>query len=352
MKIRFNKAGETKPTEKSGFKVNYAQAKRGGYRVRWYILLALILSPLAILVWFFGKDLAFVRADGILTMNPLIINAPIDGKITELWVNDEQIVNANQALLSFSIATLSAQKALLKDDIAKLEQGLAQINDGVKRNLSSSLLSAQKNLKQHQEFEQEYRQYQEQGLMSLDEVATLQNQYFSAEQGVFKVQQQLSQEQERMLAGPAQQWRNQLRLQVLELQQQIDQRTLTAPYQTKVSEMMVQVGQYVEKGTPLLILAGRNQPEVQVYLPPKYIEYGQLGRTATVTLPNGEDYLAEVLRGTEIAQKIPDILSGPFEGAEPALKVSLSVPKRLKQQIVEGMPVSVRFHYVNRDLNK
>ncbi|UPW19358.1 biotin/lipoyl-binding protein [Agarivorans sp. TSD2052] len=350
MKVSFTRAQQENQTNQSGFKTNYAKAKRGGYRLRWYLVVALVLSPLILVSWFFGKDLAVVRAEGVLTMAPLTINSPIDGKIEEVWVKDEQGLTAGQAILRFSSAGLEAQKALLSREITQLEEDMQVLQGSVKNNLMNSLNAARENQEMQQQLKQEYLEFQKQGLMSLDEIATLQNQHFSARQGVFNAQQQLSQEQERLLAGSAKQWRNQLQLQLLEIKEQIEQHTLTSPYPSKIAEMLVQPGQFVEKGTPLFIIAGKEQAETQVYLAPKYIEYGQIGRTATVTLPNGDSYLAKVSKSSEITRRIPEILSGPFEGAKPALRISLSVPSDLKYK-VEGLPVTVRFHYINRQVD-
>ena len=51
MKIRFNSDKERNPTQDGGLKVLYAPGKRVAFRLRWYLILLLISSPL---LWFFG----------------------------------------------------------------------------------------------------------------------------------------------------------------------------------------------------------------------------------------------------------------------------------------------------------
>ena len=37
------------PTVERGLKVEYAQAKRGGFRGRWYLLLVLVIAPVLVM---------------------------------------------------------------------------------------------------------------------------------------------------------------------------------------------------------------------------------------------------------------------------------------------------------------
>ena len=46
MKVNFHLDKKNKPQSESGMKVAYGQAKRGGYRLRWYLILAIVISPL------------------------------------------------------------------------------------------------------------------------------------------------------------------------------------------------------------------------------------------------------------------------------------------------------------------
>ena len=55
MKVKFHLDKKNKPQSDDGVKVAYGQAKRGGYRFRWYLILSLVISPLLFVAYFFLK---------------------------------------------------------------------------------------------------------------------------------------------------------------------------------------------------------------------------------------------------------------------------------------------------------
>lgn len=52
MKVNFHLDKKNKPQSESGMKVVYGQAKRGGYRLRWYLILAIVVSPLLFMAYY------------------------------------------------------------------------------------------------------------------------------------------------------------------------------------------------------------------------------------------------------------------------------------------------------------
>lgn len=52
MKIKFSSAKEQQPTQEQGLQVLYAPGKRLAFRVRWYLILLAVLSPL---LWLIGR---------------------------------------------------------------------------------------------------------------------------------------------------------------------------------------------------------------------------------------------------------------------------------------------------------
>jgi hypothetical protein len=45
MKVRFKGLRTPEPEQQRGFKVSYGPGKRQAFRWRWYLMLALVLSP-------------------------------------------------------------------------------------------------------------------------------------------------------------------------------------------------------------------------------------------------------------------------------------------------------------------
>ena len=58
MKISYSAGSKsTKPTIEQGLKVDYAAAKRGAYKARWYMLLAVIILPMLLILWLLSRPL-------------------------------------------------------------------------------------------------------------------------------------------------------------------------------------------------------------------------------------------------------------------------------------------------------
>lgn len=56
MKVKFHLEKDKQPTSDNGMKIIYGSAKRGGYRFRWYCILALVLSPILIMAYVFFQQ--------------------------------------------------------------------------------------------------------------------------------------------------------------------------------------------------------------------------------------------------------------------------------------------------------
>jgi hypothetical protein len=89
---------------------------------------------------------------------------------------------------------------------------------------------------------------------------------------------------------------------------------------------------------------------VVAYLAPKYVKYAQIGRYATVTLPGGRKLKARVSENANLTKRLPADLSSPIGSRDLMLLVNLELLMPLPEiQRVDGLPVSVRFHYRNTD---
>ncbi len=75
MKVNFHLDKKNKPQSESGMKVVYGQAKRGGYRLRWYLILAIVVSPLLFMAYYLFRTQVLVTAPAIITSYPLTVTA-------------------------------------------------------------------------------------------------------------------------------------------------------------------------------------------------------------------------------------------------------------------------------------
>ena len=79
MKISYSAgAKSTRPTIEQGLKVDYAAAKRGAYKARWYMLLAVIILPMLLILWLLLGSIA-MRGAGCVFND--IVDRDLDARV-------------------------------------------------------------------------------------------------------------------------------------------------------------------------------------------------------------------------------------------------------------------------------
>ena len=86
MKVRFDSPKETRPAEEQGLQVLYAPGKRMAFRLRWYLLLLLVASPLLWLVGHWLLSLARIEAPARLYVSSLQVRAFAAAQIREILI--------------------------------------------------------------------------------------------------------------------------------------------------------------------------------------------------------------------------------------------------------------------------
>nr|WP_210736163.1 HlyD family efflux transporter periplasmic adaptor subunit [Shewanella algae] len=337
VKVTYQAAAKAQqPTRDQGLKVDYAPAKRGGMKWRWYLLLLLVIAPVVLLLWVLLRPSLFVLAPGILTSEPLEMRAMQKGRLLELSVQPGSRVDAG---LDASIDELQRQLAELTPP--SLEQDLAILGQ-----LEQRVLVAEQGVKRQDELLSQFESFRKQGVVPTADMAAVMQAHTSArmalEQARAELLQQRQLQQQERDAGVIAQSRNSLLLKLAELQAKRQQLTIQAPFAGRVADVLVQQGETIAEQQPMLWLSGRAQPVVVCYLAPKYLNYVAQGQQASVKLPNGTRIRAEIKEPTELVGKVPKQLSGPFDGDKPALKVTLALHQSLPLAI-EGVPVEVSF---------
>jgi hypothetical protein len=129
MEVKFHLDKKNNPQSNDGMKVGYGLAKRGGYRIRWFLILALILSPLVVAAYYFYRSNVLIIAPAILTSMPVIISSHEDGVVEEIRLKVGSSILHSQTILTISSRQLDAQISFIKDELNSLraEPSLVEI---------------------------------------------------------------------------------------------------------------------------------------------------------------------------------------------------------------------------------
>lgn len=336
MKIRFDSNKERDPAADSGLRVLYAPSKRVAFRLRWYLILLLVASPL---MWFFGRlalGYVHVEAPGQLQMPVIELRALDAGVVAQIDVQPGQRVEAGQPLLRLdnpewrgriqqlqalegsaqatpATAPTATERNLLNAQIRLAQQRVEQLQALLAQGAATrgELLNAQAQLNAQQydllAFEQRERQ-QTQG-------------------GAGEVRQALRESSER-------QW----------LESRLQGLSFVAPASVRVADTLVSQGENVGPGTLLMRLEQTAEPLLLIYLDPRYVAYAAPGQELQVQMPGGTWLAAHVLQAADSAGRLPSGLQKPFA----ANQMGLLVPAEFDQPLpplwrVQQLPVRVRF---------
>lgn len=336
MKIRFDSRKEHNPTREQGLEVLYAPGKRVAFRLRWYLILFLVASPL---LWFVGKVLYgfwLVDAPAQLRMPVVELRARDAGVVTHLDVRPGDRVEAGQRLIQLDNPEWRARMAQLRALPAGLEASAPQSIDGHERQvLSRQLERARQRVGQVQAL-------LAQGAATRAELIAAESERDARESDLLafdRRQRELSQrpygEARDLLQQHAEQAWLESRLQGLELH-------ASAP--GLVAEVLVGEGENVGPGTLLMRLEGMGEPVLWIYLEPRYGRYAQAGQPLEVRMPDGNWLKARILQQADRAGRLPSDLRSPFAASQLGLLVPAALEEPLPERWrVDQLPLQTRF---------
>ncbi|PSW18211.1 HlyD family secretion protein [Photobacterium sanctipauli] len=345
MKVNFHLDKQQKPQSESGMKVVYGQAKRGGYRLRWYLILMIVISPLLFMVYYLFRTHVFVTAPAIVTSYPLTVTATQSAVVGPIPVEVGGDVERGQSLLLLGSKALEEEVTFIQRELLKLSDDQVKNTDAL---YLDAIANTQETLEKVEQIQSNYDEFRKKGQVSevdyasVVSVSNALNSQLSNQKIAYADESRHIQEQK--LAGPvSQEYRALMRELVVKRAQQ-ESLTLRAPFEGRVLDIYVHEGQRVTENTPLLTVARNITPEITAFLNPKYLEYTRFNTKAKVVFPDGKKFATTVTRPVEVVNKLPQELQSPFEGQPAYLKVTLSFDEPLhKSQWIEGVEVEVRF---------
>lgn len=336
MKIRFDSYKERNPTQENGIHVLYAPGKRMAFRLRWYLILFLVASPLIWLVGNFVYGLVLIDAPAQLHLPIQEVRARDAGRVDKIFVTVGEQVHSQQPLLDLDnpewrarllqLAALPTQS--LRADDASLVLKERQV-------LSARVGRAEQRVAQLQSLLQ-------QGAATRGEVQAAQAERdgYRADLLAFERREQIARQspdrvdRELIQQNTEQQWLK-TRLQAL---------SISTPETGRVAEVLVNPGENVGPGTLLMRLELQAEPLLWVYLEPRNISYAGIGRPLKVRMPDGEWRDAHVVQAVDSASRTPVVLRGPFAASEIGLQVAARFDQPLPARWrIDQLPLSVRF---------
>lgn len=331
MKIRFDSPKEHHPTQDNGMQVLYAPGKRLAFRLRWYLIVLLILIPPAWLAARYGLDLIRVEAPALVRLPTLEVRAMQPGQIAELKVQVGDHVQPGAPLLQMDNPEWRLRLNLLQGQDEAVVAGSPEV---VARN------------------RQVLQRLVDRAAQRVREVRGLLARQAATQGELLDAQNQLDNREaerlawERSVTGGSSdlRYQQQQRREAHWLQQRLQQMQVTAAEAARVAEVVAAPGENVGPGTLLMRLERTGPAQLWVYLDPKDVRYSTPGTPLDVRLPDGSWTHATVINPAESANPLPSDLRKPFSSPTRGLMVPASFDAALDSAWrIDSLPVRVRF---------
>lgn len=332
MQIRFRRARA--PDEIKGVKIPYDKRQRGAHRLAWYLILAVVLSPILYLA---ARALAAsysYTANGTVALDEMEIRAGELAVVRELKVNPGDRITAGQLLAVLDSAELDA--ALARNG-AQLESGKAADRDGrtARAAIGQELDVRERSVWYRRDRRAGIERLVHQGAATLAELDAATADLAVTETALLQVRRELAAQNSAADSAPAERAVLEARRRAL---------TIHAPFDGRTLEVPVKPGQYVSAGEPMIIVAQLDRPRVIAFVPPKFGTNLEVGTPATVHFPDGMRLHARVAAAPRLTQRMPADLVDQF-GLRPMTVVLQLLPQDRWPDAdrVQGLPVVVRF---------
>lgn len=332
MKVRFNNSKEIEPANDGGLKVMYAPGKRAAYRLRWYLILLIVSSPLLWLAFRLVSAVAIIEAPALLYRPLSEVRAMESGVVGRLHVQQGEQVAPGDLLVSLENPALAAQQILLEDG-----------TNGVPAQLAGSAFERQR---------QALQLLVDSARARVKDIAHLVA-AGAATRGELQQAQDLLNDRLATLAGfergmelgreealAMQRNRGELRI----LAKRLELLQVKAAVAGTVSEIMVHEGESAGPGTLLLALHTEQQWQLQVYLDPRQRNLARTGQPLKLRLPDGSWFDALVASEPQLVSRLPQSMRRELGSGELGLVVMVEPLTPIPAHwLLENLQLTARF---------
>lgn len=318
MKVRFTSNKEREPTVDGGLKVIYAPSKRIAYRLRWYLIVLLVASPV---IWFAAKmisGIVFLDAPAR-TLQPVTeIRALESGVIRHLPVQIGDQVAADTLLITLDNPALMAQHQAISDTLH-----LNSLSSTPSERLQQNLLQL---LERARLRSIELERLVSIGAATRGELAQARDLLNDRQVTLAEFERQIEPTNEQQLFSK----RNQNELIVLE--KRLAQLDIKAKNDSIIRDIAIHEGESVGPGTLLMQLQHNNNVEIEVFLDARQRELARLGQPLKLRLPDGNWLDAQVTSEPRFVTRIPSNMRSAFGANDSALMLKVETIEPLAQQ--------------------
>lgn len=348
MKIRFEDANQRQAGQDQGLKVNYGPAKRTAFRLRWYLILLLVASPVLYFLYTLARDTfsSEVAAMVWLPQHELLAQAP--GFVTEIEIEPWARAQEGQRVVRKNNPTLAEQSRRIVDELAELETRVGRVGAERAASLDSRIGLLQNSMRVYREQEARLEGLVEANAANASELLPVRAERARVEERIAE----LRGERDRLpRSDDVATWPEAMQLRHDQLKAErarieLDQALLDKRFELDgmVTEILVREGQFVDTGTALLRYSGADL-RVIAYVEPRHLQRRiETGAEVKLILPDRTRHAAIVRDTTGVAAQLPPGLRTGF-GADASMVPIIVEPSEPLPPVwrIDRLPLRVAF---------
>ncbi len=335
MNIHFKSAKERAPKEESGHEVIYGPGKRVAFKVRWYLILLLVSTPLFLIFYSIGSSLVLMESSGKLVLPSKEVFAQTSGRVEQVVGVDGEAIGPEDTILVLSNLSATAHM----DELIRMRESNAADDGDAGFEALEVILKRQ--VQEAKNWEAKISQYVAGGVTSASELHEASRHLSDANRSLLETrirkQQWKSEQLRRAQDGVSD-------ADIAVARHQVDALVVKSHEKSMLVEVYAQKGQWIERGEAVARIRDDSPIQVWLYISPEYAEHARKGERLSVILPNGDKVKATIKKSADRAQKMPNELRQAFSGNEPGLLAMAEIedPIGIDWQI-EQLPVMARF---------
>jgi multidrug resistance efflux pump len=352
MKVRFESPKERSPESESGVRIPYAPGKRVFPRLRWYLVLLLVSSPLIFFLVKVGLGWFLVDSPGLVSMDRISLNAPRPGIVREVRVRAGDLIPAGALLVRLEDPSGEGRRAVLEAErqvLARAAPAAPPRSSAPTGSLREALRLAGEAAAYHRDYREKIRGLFAAGAATQAELNLAVAQDQQARAALAGARAALD---EALRPVPVPTEGPELKARIAQIDAELatiragSGLEILSPREARVLDLLVAPGEAVAQGAPLLLLGDPSRIAVVAFLDPADLRFAAPGRRARIRFPGGSLVAAETDVSSEMAVNTPQALMSPLAENRQSVPVRLRFPGGIpKEYRIDGLPVTVHWGF-------
>lgn len=348
MKIRFDSSDRRQSGRDGGIKVRYGPARRAAFRLRWYLILLLVASPVIYFLYSLISDQVSTEVPAMIWYPQHQLLARVPGFVESMEVEPWERVSRGDVVVVQRNPELEGKLRQVEADLAKLRERVAHTRRERGADLDYRIALLEDNLGEVRGHEGRIARLIERGSASEGELMPVRTERARIEERLAELdgeRQRLPRADSPETWPDTQQIRHdQLQSERSELEQERALLVKEADLDGVVTELLTEPGQFVTVGTPLLRYSG-TRLRIVAYIEPRHLERRIVpNREVSLVLPDRTQLSAVVRDTVGAADRLPIELRTGIGDGQSAVPVIVEPEEALPEVWrVDQLPVRVNF---------